>query len=329
MMNSREIIQATLDFQGPERVGRTFGDGDFVGMGHTAETQASDWQQVDEKRWERRDEWGNLWARIDRSSKGEVAESVLKSLDEAEGYEFPDFSRPADYQQAREVRLAHPDKFALGQLPGFAFNIARKLLKMDNYLVALMLDRGRLRELHDRIDSFLEDMIGNYAVAGTDAVSFSEDWGTQSQTLVSPALWREEFFPRFKRLCGLAHEAGLKVRMHSCGKITAIIGGLMEAGVDMLQFDQPTLHGIDTLAGFQERGKISFECPVDIQKTLQSRDETVIRAGAREMLDKLWKGRGGFVAGYYVDNESIGLTPEVQDWACDEFVKLGVAQRYR
>ena len=111
--------------------------------------------------------------------------------------------------------------------------------------------------------------------------------------------------------------------MHSCGKITSIVPELIEAGVDVLQFDQPTLHGIDTLARFQESAKITFWCPVDVQKTLQTGDEQIIRAEACQMLDKLWKGRGGFIAGYYDDNVSIGLTPETQDWACDEFAKRG------
>ncbi len=116
--------------------------------------------------------------------------------------------------------------------------------------------------------------------------------------------------------------------MHSCGKITSIVPELIEAGVDVLQFDQPTLHGIDTLAGFQESEKINFWSPVDVQKTLQTGDEQSIRAEARQMLDKLWKGRGGFVAGYYDDNVSIGLTPEIQDWACDEFAKRGRSEYY-
>ena len=109
------------------------------------------------------------------------------------------------------------------------------------------------------------------------------------------------------------------VKSVPAGKILEAV----EAGVEMLQFDQPDLYGIDNLEKFQEMGKITFWCPVDIQTTLQTRDEKIIRAKARQMLEKLWKGCGGFVAGYYEDYESIGLEPEAQDWACDEFVNYG------
>jgi uroporphyrinogen decarboxylase len=114
--------------------------------------------------------------------------------------------------------------------------------------------------------------------------------------------------------------------MHSCGKIEAIVPGLIKAGVDALQFDQPDLHGIDTLAAYQENAKITFWCPVDIQKTLQLKDEGVIRAKVQEMLDKLWKGRGGFIAGFYADNASIGLDPKWQEIACEEFIRYGAAK---
>jgi hypothetical protein len=150
----------------------------------------------------------------------------------------------------------------------------------------------------------------------------AEDWGTQRQTLINPELWREVFKPRFVDLCAHAHALDLKVFMHSCGKITAIIPDLIETGVDLFQFDQPRLHGIDVLGQFQDSG-VTFWCPVDIQKTLQTRDEMAIRAEAMEMLTKLWRGRGGFVAGFYSDEASIGLEPRWQQIACDEFLQRG------
>ncbi len=157
---------------------------------------------------------------------------------------------------------------------------------------------------------------------------FPEDWGTQTQTLISPGLWHEEFYPRFEKLCNTAHESGVKVFMHSCGAIGAIVPGFMKAGVDVLQFDQPMLHGIDNLASYQKNGKITFWCPVDIQKTLQTKEETTIRAGAEEILDKLWKGRGGFIAGYYSDNASIGLDDKWQQYACETFISRGKKENY-
>ena len=326
-MNSREIVRKTLNYAHPERVAHSFAPSDFVSAGTTAKTHATAWRRVGGERWERLDEWGNTWGRIDPTSKGEVVKGVLDDITQIAAYEFPDYSKAEDYQSVVQKRAAYPDKWLIGGLPGFPFNIARKMRKLEQYLIDLLAERDRMRELHDQIDLVLADMIKNYAAAGVDSVMFPEDWGTQTHTLISPKLWFEEFYPRFEKLCRLAHDAGIKVFMHSCGQIGAIIPGLIEAGIDLLQFDQPDLHGVDTLAGYQEKNKITFWCPVDIQKTLQTRDETIIRHKAREMLDKLWRGRGGFIAGYYGDNVSIGLEPKWQEMACETFLAHGVGAK--
>ncbi len=323
-MNPREIVRRTLDFENPDRVARSFGESDFVSAGCSARGHATDWREVGGGRWERTDEWGNTWGRLESHSKGEVTRGVLADWSDLDRYVFPDFGRPEDYADVRKVRQEYPDRWLIGGLPGFTFNVARYMRRMEEYLADLILERDRIRALHDRVDTVLEAMIRQHAEAGADAVMFPEDWGTQTQTLVSPELWREEFYPRFEKLCGVAHERGLRVFMHSCGQIEAIVPDLIRAGIDLLQFDQPELHGLDTLAAHQDRARITFWCPVDIQKILQTRDEKLIRARARAMLEKLWRGRGGFVAGRYMDEPSIGLEPRWQDAACDEFLRHGV-----
>ena len=322
-MTSKEIVRRTLAYENPARL--ACGNpthSDFLHCDHRVKTYATDWTPVDGRLWERKDEWGNTWGRLEDISKGEVTRGVLEdvSIDE---YEFPDFSHFEDYQNAAERRAENPDLWAIGWLPGFTFNVARKLMRLENYLMDLLAEPEMVHALHDKVDVVLEDMIKNYAKAGVDSIMFPEDWGTQLQTLISPACWREEFFPRTKKLCDLAHSLGIKVFMHSCGAIAEIIPGLMEAGIDLLQFDQPTLHGIDQLAKYQEMGKITFWCPVDIQKTLQTKDEALIRAEARELIDKLWRGRGGFIGGHYGDEPSIGLEPKWQAIADDEYMRYG------
>jgi len=288
-MTSKEIVERTVSFRNPPRVARSFGDSDFVCV----------------------------------SLKGKVVKELLSDISRIADYKLPDYSRFKDYQTVVQARAENRDKWLIGELPGFTFSIANNIFQLENHLSAVMLQKDKVRILHNKIDCALEQMIRNFAKAGADSVMFYEDWGTQGGLLISPDLWYEEFFPRFVRLCGIAHQCGVKIFMHSCGKIAAIVPALIKAGIDVLQFDQPDLHGIDRLAEYQNHGRITFWCPVDIQNTLQSRDEKIIRAKAREMLDKLWKGRGGFIAGYYTDNAAIGLEPKWQDIACQEFLAHG------
>jgi hypothetical protein len=290
-MTSKEIVEKTLTYQNPQRVARSFYDSDFVFANNI------------------------------------VCEAIKPACLSAIGdVEMPDYSRFEDYQTVVEMQAQNKDKWLIGRLGGLSFSIANEILGFENHLTAIKLQPDKIRILYDKIDCALQQQIGNYAKAGADSVMFYEDWGSQTGLLVSPDLWHKEFYPRFVSLCSLAHQFGVKIFMHSCGKIAAIVPALIKAGIDVLQFDQPRLYGIDQLAEYQKLGRITFWCPVDIQNTLPGRDEKKICAEAGEMLDKLWKGRGGFIAGYYTDNAAIGLEPKWQDIACQEFLDKGRQQ---
>jgi uroporphyrinogen-III decarboxylase len=236
---------------------------------------------------------------------------------------LPDLSNPDCYDKAKAIFAASPDSWHIGSIRGFTFSVARKLRRMDRYLIDLLLEREKVEILHDRIDALIKTQMKRLSEVGADCIMFAEDWGSQDRLLVRPALWRERFRPRFADLCSFAHALGLKVFMHSCGKMTDIIPDLIEVGVDLLQFDQPRIHGIDILCEMQQLTPITFWCPVDIQRTLQTKDEARIRQEVRELLEKLWRGEGGFVAGFYPDEPSIGLEPKWQQMACNEFLKRG------
>lgn len=324
-MESREIVQRTVEFTGPERVAGSMPPPYWHDLRSASYTLAGfdpQWQDVGGGRQEYVDEWGNTWARIDAYSKGEVARGAIEDIDEVFTAPLPDLGNPANFQHAREV-FHDPEntRFRIGGLPGFPFNIARKMRRLDQFLMDLLLEREKVCVLLQRIEDLLAGAIVQYARSGADAVMFPEDWGTQKGLMIRPQTWREVFKPGFERLCSVAHEHGLKVFMHSCGKTTVIIPDLIEAGIDLLQFDQPQLHGLDNLARFH--GEITFWCPVDIQTTLQTLDPARIEADAQEMIEKLGGPEGGFIAGYYGGNEAIGLDPKWQDIACQAFTRYG------
>lgn len=327
-MTSREIVQACLEYRNTGRIPCSFPDPyphDFGRAGCSlTRTPYRGWEKIAENRWEMTDQWGNTWGRVDPTSKGEVTRGALSDLSKVGEIELPDYDNPDNYKSVKEKVEANrtgEQKYMIGGIPGCVFNIARKMRKLDQYLMDLVLDREKIDILHERIAALMEAAIRNYGTTGIDAIMFAEDWGTQQGLMISPDMWREVFKPFFVRLCRTAHEHNLKMMMHSCGRNIDIIPDLIEAGIDVLQFDQPKLYGIDTLAAFH--GQVTFWCPVDIQKTLQTRDSDRIEADAREMVEKMGSGGGGLIAGYYSDNASIGLDPKWQDIACKTFLRFG------
>jgi hypothetical protein len=315
-MTSRDIFTAVLEFKNPPRIGMTLpapypSDLHWVGR-KPARVEDVELAPVggELRRW--KDNWGNTWATLTTFDKGEVVEGAITDWSQLDAYVPPSLGVAAEYTHAAAERTAHPDKFVIGGVPGFVFNCARYIRKLEHYLCDLVVERENVDRLNALVAKELIAMIDRYGEIGCDGIMFPEDWGTQDRVMISPAMFREVFKPYFITLCGRAHAHGMKVLMHSCGKITEIIDDLIDAGVDLLQFDQPTLHGIETL-GQRFGGRVTFWCPVDIQRTLQTKDATLIRAEAKQLVDTLGRFGGGFVAGYYPSNEAIGLTAEPQD----------------
>jgi len=325
-MTSREIIQRAINFENPERIGLTFSGGRISDTAHAGATPAEGWTnrrhtEDDMEVWW--DEWGNSWHRFVGMSKGgEVREPVLKDWKDLDGLTLPDYSNPARYEKAAEAFSKNPDRYRIGGLPGFPFGIMRYMRKMEIFLEDVLLHRDEVEELQRRVIAVIKDAMRNQAKAGADAVFFCEDWGTQERLLVSPRLWRDLFKPGFAELVGEAKANGLEVWMHSCGCVTEIIPDLIEVGIKVLQFDQPDLHGVEDLAK-HGNGKVTFWCPVDIQRTLQTGDRDAIRAGAKKLIDCLGAHGGGFIAKNYGDLHGIGVKEEWDQWAYEAFVEFG------
>ena len=148
--------------------------------------------------------------------------------------------------------------------------------------------------------------------AGADGIMKGEDMGTQTGLLFSPAMFREFFKDMYSELFAMAHDYGMKVLMHSCGMNREILPDLMDAGVDVFQFDQPALYDMSELAALMKKSKTALWSPVDIQKILPTGDREIIVEGALRMYDLF---EGHLIVKNYPDLAGIGVEPEWDRWA--------------
>ena len=326
-MTSRDVILANLDGGHAPRIGFAFGGGrrnDFCscGLGPSKTWQQKRWVEGDFEYYD--DEWGNVWYRITYMGRGgEIHKPVLEDWSQLDDYQLPDMDDPSRFDREREVFANERERFRVGSLPGFTFNVCRYLRKMEIYFQDLLLERERIDQLHEIVTSLIERVIVQHARAGADGVMFCEDWGIQDRLLISPALWREIFKPLFKRLCSAAHDHGLKVLMHSCGNDGSILDDLAEVGINAFQFDQPALYGIEWLAGKLKELGVCLYSPVDIQRVLPTGDRKLIEAEARTMVELLGRHGAGLIARNYGDLKGIGVEDEWDQWAYDAFVAAG------
>ena len=108
--------------------------------------------------------------------------------------------------------------------------------------------------------------------------------------------------------------------MHSCGQNYGLIPDLIDAGVDVFQFDQPDVYPAEVLAGeFAQR--VAFHSPVDIQKVLPTGDREFIETRAKAMCDMFRAAGGGWIAKDYPTYGDIGVEDEWAGWARDVIVR--------
>jgi uroporphyrinogen decarboxylase len=318
-MNSKEIVLANIHHTNPPRPAMTFDRGrinDILSIG----LKPHGYQQ---KRWTEGkleyydDEWGNLWVRMqDGPQKGEIYRPVVQEWDELEQMQVPDYAHPDCSAVMRSTFSQPSDRFKLASIGGWIFDNARYLRKMEIYFADMALYPDELQRMHNIVAGVYEHKIHQAGQAGADGIMIGEDMGTQTGLLFSPRMFRFYFKAMYTRLFGIAHDYGMKVLMHSCGQNWAIVPDLLDAGVDVFQFDQPALYDMPKLAALFKERTAALWSPVDIQKILPTGDRVLIEAGARDMVDIF---EGGLIIKNYSDLYGIGVKEEWDQWAYRAF----------
>lgn len=260
--------------------------------------------------------FGNLFGRFDQKTQGECIKGALQDGWEVfQSYRLPEPDSQY-YQELREKHLENSDKFVLGGLPLAVFSPLRDARRMDNALMDLRLEPGHVHEFLGKAVSLIESIITQAAGCGFDGFIIYDDLGTQRSLFLSPGTFREMLKPWYKRVADCIHSYGKFFFMHSCGMVADIIGDLIEAGVDVFQFDQPELAGSQYLAS-RYGNQAAFYCPVDIQKTMATGDRDAIEKGALQMVREFQKYGGSLIAMDYGNWQDIGVLPQWQQWARD------------
>lgn len=305
-MTSYEVVKRAVHFQDPDRLPLKF---DALGLNDTHRVPTNAIGTGDHSLRQTYDEWGCLWTRSEMANMGQVKGHPLEDWDALKTYRWPDPDDPAYYAGMEERFAGSENKYVTTSIFMLLFERMHSLRGMANVLTELYTDRGRMEFLADRIVEFdlaVIRNIGRRFPGRIHGFSFTDDWGSELATFVSPKMWCDFFQPRYDKIFQAAHAQGWDVWMHTCGKVNAIIGPLIEIGLDVINLQQPRALGIEEI-GQQFAGKICFESLCDIQATLPFKDADDIRAEARLLLQCWSTPHGGFVLSDYGDGEAIGV----------------------
>ncbi len=154
---------------------------------------------------------------------------------------LPDPDDPARYANiAGEAAFyKQHDLIAYANLNGFFSGIHYYLYPYDQLLMDLLLDPEFVQEMLERLGAWNLRVAEHLLQCGVEVITFCDDLGSGQSLLMSPALYRRFFLPWHRQLAELCHRYGAIVHMHSHGNINAIVGDLYEAGIDMLNPNDP------------------------------------------------------------------------------------------
>ena len=221
----------------------------------------------------------------------------LPDLERLGDYRLPDpAALIADEQVLAPLRRVDRDRiFITGELTYLLFERAWALMGMDNLMLALHTHPAELHALLDVIADYDIAVFDRYLELGVDAISFSEDLGSQRALLISPRQLREFFIPRYKRILAHAVALGVVVRFHSCGCVQEVVADLAEAGATVLNPVQARANDLAQVKATAMASGLVLEGGIDSHLlTVGSPDQA--RAEALRVLGLLAPG-GGYIAG--------------------------------
>ena len=131
-----------------------------------------------------------------------------------------------------------------------------------------------------------------------DFITYHDDWGTERDTFFSEKMMEEMVLEPTKRLFGHAHERGLVVQLHSCGKIKRFVPYQIEMGADFLQIQARA----NDIPAYKEiwGDRIGFEVMAD-----PADDSEGAVASVRKAVDTYGKGGGFFSTFFSADPKAV------------------------
>ena len=235
------------------------------------------------------DEWGIRWGHAAGGVGATPVASPLtdwSQLDEYLAHRVPDPRAPGRLDAALPVFAAHGRSAYCGGIIHLAlFERLHAVRGMQNIFLDFSTNEREVRRLSDAVVAYLLELIRGWARIGADAVFLTDDWGTQTALMISPAMWRDFFADQYRRVFREIHRLGMDVFFHSCGNVTAIVPDLVEMGLDVLDPIQPG--AMDPAAIARDfGGKIAFCGGIDDQK-LATRSAAEVRDEVRRTIDTL------------------------------------------
>lgn len=239
----------------------------------------------------KKDEWGTLWEYRIYGVAGIPYEYPLQDMSKVKDYLVPE--HPAigsdEFKADKLEAIEHKKHYYLSRSAGTLIEKLKALSPDEDVYCDMAEGTKEINLLSDMIMGYYEKRIQYLLALDVDGFYFGDDYGTEKNMLISPALWRSFFKPRWDKLFEPIRQAGKNIHFHSCGYVLPILEDLKELGVhsiwpqlpayDMVEFAKYCRSLKLAVAIHTDRANVlTFGTPQQV-KDLVKREYDVFRMG--------------------------------------------------
>ena len=215
------------------------------------------------------DEWGighraaDVEGTVDRTY---APLARARSVEEVEALPSPVIDVDAD---TSPVEAYHAAGYPVFGYAGSIYEWAWWIRGMGRCLVDLLADPPVAEARIRKVEEHTTRLAVATARAGVDVLCVYDDAGMQRGMQLSPDLWRRYVKPAWRRVIESvrAESRGVKLFLHSCGKIDEIVPDIVELGFDLLHPVQPEC--MDFEAAYRRYGRqILLAATISSQRVL-------------------------------------------------------------
>jgi uroporphyrinogen decarboxylase len=284
------LLPGAVDNIGRENLARVFErfPSDFEGQSGWYEgTESSPEHQKGE--WV--DEWGCVWVNIHSGVHGQVKGHPLSDWKALKTYRPPD-PGAGDWPELKTRE--NKEKYLIW--PGGGHRLFERMHFLRGYerlLIDIAERRPEVEILRDLVLDHTLKRLERQLEYDFDCISYMDDWGTQAALMIHPKDWRRIFKPAYKKIAGLAHQAGKHLLFHTDGYTMEIIDDFIEVGVDAIN-PQFSCMNLEELAA-KCRGRICVEADIDRQYILPFGTPDEVRENVRKIVELFAAPQGGLI----------------------------------
>ena len=210
----------------------------------------------------------------------------------------------------------------------FFFEEPWSLRGMENILIDYFIEKENVHRLHATLSKqyskYIEILKHELC---PDGFFTSDDLGHQTQPMMKPEIFDEMIKPYYSEIGTILKKNNLHWWLHSCGNNTPLLPSIIETGVDVFHpVQKGTMDELEVARKFSKN--LVFLAGIDVQHTLQEKNENEIRREVRFLIDTFDQPDGGMCIG--AGNGIVSGTPIKNiEVFLDEAVKYGFKHRQK